>query len=71
VYLIGSHAFYFIPSMGMPASVRHLIFFADGTSRFLIPGLTHSASQYRLVKIGNVFRPSDALLTSHIRGHLL
>jgi hypothetical protein len=67
VYLIGSHGSIFIPSMGMPASVRHLLF----CRRHLPVPDPWAQSFGTSVKIGNVFRPSDALLTSHIRGHLL
>jgi hypothetical protein len=67
VYLIGIHVFYFIPSMGMPASVAHLLF----CRRHLPVHDPWAQSFGTSVKIGNVFRPSDTLLTSHIRGHLL
>jgi hypothetical protein len=67
VYLIGIHALYFIPSMGMPASVRHLLF-----CRWHLPVPDPWAQSLGTsVKIGNVFQPSDPLLTSQIRGHLL
>jgi hypothetical protein len=67
VYLIGSHAFYFILTMGMPASVRHFLF----CRRHLLVPDPWAQSFDTSVKIGNVFWPSDSLLTSHIRGHLL
>jgi hypothetical protein len=67
MYLIGSHGFVFIPSMGMPASVRHLLF-----SRWHLPALDPWAQSFGTsVKIGNVFWPLDALLTLQIRKHLL
>jgi hypothetical protein len=50
--------------MGMPTSVRQLLFCRW---HLLISG--PSAHLFgTLVKINNVFQPSDALLTSHIRG---
>jgi hypothetical protein len=67
VYLIGSHGSIFIPSMGMPASVRHLLFCRW---HLLVPD-PWAQSFDTSIKIGNVFHPSDALMTSHIRGHLL
>jgi hypothetical protein len=59
--------FYFIPNMGMAASVRYLLFWRW---HLLVPD---PWAQFfgTSVKIGNVFQLSDALLTSHIRGHLL
>jgi hypothetical protein len=62
VYFIGSHGS--IPSMVMPASVRHFLF----CRRHLLVLDPWAQSFSTSVKIGNVFRPSDSLLTSHIRG---
>jgi hypothetical protein len=67
MYLIGSHGSILIPSMGIPALVRHFLFCRCHLS---VPD-PWAQSFGTSVKIGNVFRPSDALLTSHIRGHLL
>jgi hypothetical protein len=51
----------------MPASVRQLLF-----CRRHLPISGPWAHLFgMLVKIVNVFWPSDALLTSHIRGNLL
>jgi hypothetical protein len=67
VYLIGIHGSIFIPSMGMPASVRHFLF-----CRWHLPVSDPWAQSFGTsVKIGNVLWPSDAILTSHIRGHML
>jgi hypothetical protein len=51
----------------MPASVRHLLF----CRRHLSVPDPWAQSFGTLVNIGNVFRPSDDFLTSHIMGHLL
>jgi hypothetical protein len=51
----------------MPASVRQLLFCRQ---HLLVPD-PWAQSFDTSVKIGNVFRPSDALITSHIRGNLL
>jgi hypothetical protein len=51
----------------MLASVRHLLF----CRRNLLVPDPWAQLFGTSVKIGNVFRPSDALMTSRIRGHLL
>jgi hypothetical protein len=67
VYLIGSHDSILSLCMGIPTSMRHLLFCRW---RLSVPG-PRAHLFGTSVKIGNVFRPSDALLTSDIRGHML
>jgi hypothetical protein len=63
VHLIDNHDF-FHPEHGYAFLGETIIIFADGTSRTLVP---ISLTSY----IGNVFHPSNTLITSQIRGHLL
>jgi hypothetical protein len=51
----------------MPTSVRQLLFHR----RHLLISGPWAHMFETLVKIVNVFRPSDSLPTSHIRGHIL
>jgi hypothetical protein len=51
----------------MPTLVRHLLF----SRRHLLVPDPWAQSFGTSVKIGNVFIPSDGLLTSHIRENLL
>jgi hypothetical protein len=63
VYLIGNHDF-FHPEHGYSFLGETIIIFVDGTSRTLVLG---SLTSY----VGNVFWPSNNLINSQIRGHLL